>query len=387
MATSSVPTAPQRRAQREGKTQVTRKDLGVGWLIVIMLVSVFAGFIGSLLSRSYPATWPFARNVLITDTNTPEVVFVQGSQDDNITEVIDILQQHQRNTIVSLFPADETTFTPDRELGKGVIISADGWIATLTQRIPEFTVLTVVLPDGKTYQTDDMVHDTYSGVTYVSIDEQQLPVVDFRTTPMELGQPVIAYSGSIESGDRINTAHVENLQFNDDPTFSTLQNNLVFLIDQDLREQYVGAPVFDDHGALTGLYLGDHQVLPVSVISDGIYSLFNEGDIVRHTLSIEYDPLYRGVFHTTSLTGNSEVVADEQIIDIVDTNSIGVRVVTLVESVPGLQIGDTITKVDDIELDDDNDFAAELSAKQIGSAVSLTVQRDEKTVEVELTVE
>lgn len=378
MATSSVPTAPQRRAQRQaqgeekgiGKTQATRKDLGVGWLIVIMLVSVFAGFIGSLLSRSYPATWPFARNVLITDTNTPEVVFVQGSQDDNITEVIDILQQHQRNTIVSLFPANESTFTPDRELGKGVIISADGWIAVLTQAltqaIAEFSTLTVVLPDGTTYQTDDMVHDAYSGVTYASIDEQQLPVVDFRTLPMELGQPVIAYSGSIESGDRINTAHVENVQFNDDAMFSTVQNNLVFLIDQGLREEYISAPVFDDHGALAGLYLGDHQVLPVSVISDGIYSLFNDGEIVRHTRNIEYDPLYRGVDAS---------------------NDVGVRIVTLVEVVPGLQIDDIITAVDGIELDNDHDLAAELSAKPIGSVVTLTVQRDEKIIEVELTVE
>lgn len=366
MKRETVPTAPAERAKREPKISV---KLRVFWIFLgVISISVIVGFSGSILARSYPPHWPFASSILVSDTQTPELIFIDSGPDTVSTEIVSILKERQAKTIVSVFPNATTSYRDETELGKGIIISTDGWIVLLGQIAENQTSLTIVLPDGRVFVTEELISDTYSDIVFAKIDASQLPVVDFRTSEVQLGESLIFYSYSVANADRVSFGQIENVAFASDTTFTTEHPNLVYLTDQASRPEYLGAPVFDMSGALVGIDVLDHRIIPVSEISRNIFTIFSEKDISQRDTVIEYTPMYR--------VADSEAAMAQK----------GVKITSISKALDELEVGDIILSVNGTPLNAQNDLSRLLADLPIKSEIEMKISRDGKqsTVTVEL---
>lgn len=371
MDRKKIPTAPGERAKRaqmlNGKTLKKRRTLGL--LILVMFVSFIVGFSGSLMARSYPANWPLAESLIISDSVTPEIVFVDSDRDSSSTAVMTVLQARQSKTIATIFPVTSAEFSEPEELGKAVIISTDGWLVALAEVVGNRTSVAIVLSDGKLFVTDELISDAYSDVVFIKIDASQLPVIDFRTDPIKLGEPLIFYTLAINSGDRVSFGQIENTGFHSDNIFSTAKPNLLYLTDHASRDEYLGSPVFDRSGAMIGLNMLDHLILPVDEISRHVYDIFSKDEIELHSILIDYKPLYRTVDTDTGFRKR------------------GVEIITLGSLIPGLKIGDIILAVDDVNLDIDSDLSDILANVTLGDNVVFKISRAGIQSEVTVTIE
>ncbi len=364
MKRETVPTAPAERAKREPKAVVR---LQVFWIFLgVICISVIVGFCGAILARSYPPHWPLASSILVSDTQTPELVFIDSGPDTVSTELVAILKERQAKTIVSVFPNSATEYTDETELGKGIIISTDGWIVLLQDIVNNATSLAIALPDGRVFVTDQLIPDTYAGVVFAKIDASQLPVVDFRTSEVQLGEPLIFYSYSVANADRVSFGQIENLAFASDTTFTTEHPNLVYLTDYDSRPEYVGAPAFDMSGTLVGINALDHRIIPVGEISRNIFTIFSKKDITKRETVIEYIPLYR--------VADSEAAIAQK----------GVKITGLSLAVDGLEIGDIILSVNDTTLNSQNDLSTVLADIPPDTELEMKITREGKQSSVKL---
>lgn len=367
MKRETVPTAPAERAKRVPKIAVR---LQVFWVFLgVIIISVIVGFSGSILARSYPPHWPFASTILVSDTQTPELVFIDSGPDTVSTEIVSVLKERQAKTIVSVFSNTANEYTDETELGKGIIISTDGWIVLLGQILDNQTSLTIALPDGRVFITEELILDTYSDVVFAKIDASQLPVVDFRTSEVQLGESLIFYSYSVANADRVSFGQIENLAFASDTTFSTEHPNLVYLTDQASRLEYFGAPVFDMSGALVGIDALDHRIIPVADISRNIFTIFSEKDISQRDTVIEYSPLYR--------VADSEAAIAQK----------GVKITSISKAVKGLEVSDVILSINDTPLNAKNDLSNLLADIPIESEIIMKISRDGKQSTITVTLE
>lgn len=371
MKRETIPTAPAERAKfQDTKTNRPRSH---AWLVIFMIaISVVVGFFGSILARSYPADWLWADKIVISDSVTPELVFVDSGPDTVSSEVINQLRERQGKTIVSIFSGNEINYSDATELGKGIIISNDGWIVLLDKVAVGYNTLTIVLHDGRVFVTDELIQDEYSGIVFAKIDASQLPVIDFRTSNMQLGEPIILYSHSVANADRVSFGQIENLAFSSQTVFTTTHPNLTLLTDHNSRPEYLGSPVFDMTGALVGLNMLDHQILPVHDISRNVFNIFSDKAIPEPRLKLTYTPLYRTV------DSDSELIKK------------GVRVDTIVTSGTDLEInvnvnlnkGDVILSVNEVPLNAQNDLSTLLADLAPTEDIVLEIQRGGKLLNV-----
>lgn len=247
------------------------------WIFCIVVLLAFsAGVVGELVARAY-----------ISDVAIPEIVTTRNKgkarADANPADWAAQLLQQQRDTIV-------TFLSGSTELGKGVVVSADGWIITPAKVTRGASAVTVVLPNGSTLPSSQIIIDEYSQVAYVKVKAQQLPVVTFMSDTAALGQAVVSFSYGSMTGERLTFGHIENTAFNDSPTRSTIEQNLVYLFDQASRPEYHGAPIFNTTGELVGLDALDHRIIPVRSINRALYTVFDRDAVTTPRWQFEYTP-------------------------------------------------------------------------------------------------
>lgn len=369
MSTSNTPTSPAVRPTQEAAS----RRYPVSWFVANLLVALIAGLAGALVVQSYPLDWPAARWIRFSiqpEGDTPGVVFVQRGLQTDSSELVDLLRAHQTKTVVSVFSADETVFSADRALGQGIIVSSDGWIVLLSAVLDGDDVarstVSIALNDGHVLQSETVLNDEVSGLSFARVATTQLPTADFRTSPVQAGEVAISYADSIASGDRFSFSHVENTSFNESGVFSTQRVNTRYLIDQASRPEYLGGPVFDEQGQMIGLNLLDHQVLPISAVSQLLYPIFSQAVIQRHAIDLEYTPL-----------GIPESIAEK---------FSGAKITAVNGSASQLKVGDIVTAVDEVPIDTEHDLADVLNDIEFGRTVEIQIIRNKKELTVQVLV-
>ncbi len=364
-----IPTAPSERAKRT--EQRAARNHNAFWIMVIaIVVSSFIGFISAIVGRNYPPDWPFAEQLLITSVDSPEIVFVDSQDNSDSAKLIEVIQAKQSKTIVSIFASSTVQYKEANELAKGIILSTDGWIAVPAEAIGNVLSVSVVTHDARVFVSDQIEIDPYSGVAFIKIDATQLPVADFKTAPVTLAEPILLYTTSVTSGDRVAKGIIENTAFSSDNEFSASANNLVYLTDNVSREAYYGSPVFDSTGLLVGMNLLDHQILPISVLATKLFDIFSEEQIEHHSWDFSYQPLYRTI--------------DPDI----GVRKRGVKVISISTGTTGLLPGDIILEMNGKSLNaDSDDLATILANTPLGSTIEFALTRNGKRKKIEAILE
>ena len=266
--------------------------------------------------------------------------------------------------------------------GSGVIISADGYIATNNQVIEGASKITVRLTDGKEYEAQLIGTDAQTDVAVIKVegvtlqpvtlgDSDQIGVGD---TAIAIGNPLGELGGTVTNG--IISALDRQIVL-ENQTMTLLQTNAA------INPGNSGGGLFNDKGELIGLVVAKSSgtnveglgfAIPVNVVKDVVESIIDVGYVQG-----------RPVLGISVVNINSAQLAYQY-----GVNQLGIYVAGLTEGTKaeksGLKVGDCLIAVDDTQISSTSDLTQILKSHQVGDQVKVMVSREGKmmTVEVEL---
>lgn len=277
--------------------------------------------------------------------------------------------------------------------GSGVIVSSDGYILTNKHVIDDARNVSVVLEDGTAFDDVDVVAtDPLNDVAYLKLNgASDLPVAELGdSTTIRVGQRVIAignslglYQNTVTSGIISGTGRPVAAQKGDSV------ESLTDLIQTDaaINPGNSGGPLLNASGQVIGLNTAIAQnaegigfAIPINA-TKGILKqvLAGEDNPQRAYLGVRYIPVNVAVAeqYDLSVTRGALINAEN-----------GQRAV--VPNSPaddaGLQSGDVITKVGDVEVGPRGGVASLVAEYAPGDTVPFTIVRGDRTFDVDITL-
>lgn len=181
-------------------------------------------------------------------------------------------------------------------IGSGFIISEDGYIVTNHHVVDGATSVTVRLDDRREYAAEIVGSDVRSDVALLKIEESKLPTVEFAdSNDIEVGDWVLAI-GSPFDLDYSASAGIVSAIGRSLPNGSG-QNYVPFIqTDVAINPGNSGGPLFNMDGQVVGInsqilsrsggFMGLSFAVPVSVATDVIEQLQNQGTVSRGWLGV-----------------------------------------------------------------------------------------------------
>ncbi len=289
------------------------------------------------------------------------------------------------------------TASVEEGAGSGIIISADGYVMTNKHVVPDgTTTVSVVLADGTTYSNVNVVgRDPLNDIAFLKIGGvKNLPAVELGDSDAaQVGQQVVAignalgqFRNSVTSG--IISGKGRPIQASDGGAGSSEQLENLLQTDAAINPGNSGGPLVTLDGKVVGMNTAVSQdgqaigfAIPINDAKSLIASILKQGKLARPYLGVRYvslDPDTATQLHLTQTQGAYIALGTT-------TNP------AIIPGSPaakaGLQVGDVISKVNSVTVDDTHSLASALSQFSPGDTVSLTIIRSGKTQTVKVTLD
>lgn len=290
--------------------------------------------------------------------------------------------------IVSYIQNQQSIFGGEQSQGSGIIISADGYIVTNEHVISGATSIKVVLQDDSEYNATLVGSDERTDLAVLKIDATGLTPAEFgNSDQMQIGEQVIAIGnpGGLELAGTVTVGYVSAVN----RSITTTNGNTVNCIQTDaaINPGNSGGALFDSYGNVVGIVYaksssvsieGIGYAIPVNNIKDLVAQMINDPDSVKDQ------------------TKGSQIMLGITIRDITEEMSkqysmpVGVYI-TEVSSMSaaeraGLQKGDIITEFAGETVTSADDLNAIKAKQTSGDTVSVKIDRNGKTLTLDLVV-
>ncbi len=271
--------------------------------------------------------------------------------------------------------------------GSGVIISDNGYIVTNNHVIKDADKIEVTLNDKRTYTAQLIGTDPSTDLAVLKIDEKNLPFIIFGNSDeikvgewvLAVGNPFNLYStvtaGIISAKGRNIHVIENNPENNNFPIESFIQT------DAAVNPGNSGGALVNINGELIGIntaiasnngaYQGYAFAIPVNVVKKVVSDIIEYGTVQR---------AYLGV----SITDIDANFAKEKKLETL--NGIYVHDVLPGGAADdaGIQPGDIITKINDIQVNKVSEFQEQLSKYRPGDKIKITVLRKNKPMSLDI---
>ncbi len=269
---------------------------------------------------------------------------------------------------------------PTRGEGSGIVIRADGYIATNAHVVQGAEKLTVKLKDGRQFTAKVIGTDELTDIAVIKIDAAGLPVAEWGDSDkVRTGQLVCAigvpyaldYSFTIGcvSGKGRSGLTPEITPFEDYLQTSALinpGNSGGPLIDVDGR-------VIGMNTLVNGLNRGLAFAIPANMLKETAAQLIASGKVAHPALGIRIETLGADSSLREQITGVEK----------------GAVITTIEPDTPAyksdLRPADVITAIDGVPVGSALELRRQVLAKRVGQKVTLTVSRAGKELKMELT--
>ena len=354
---------------------------------------VFLCFVASFLGA-----WAFLASGLV---KTPGATTITESRQKLVQEgevVADVATRVSPSvvSIVTESTADQSFFgtrSVQSSAGTGLIISKDGYILTNRHVIPDSTTtVEVVLSDGTSYKNVSVVgRDPVNDLAFLKIDGAS------KLTPVELGdsgsiavgQKVVAIGNALgQYQNTVTSGIISGLGRPLTATDGSSSENLENLLQTDaaINPGNSGGPLVNLEGKVIGIntaVAADAQgigfAIPINDAKGLIKGVLNTGKVSRAYLGVRYMSITPEVVTQLELkvkngaylngrAGSPAVVAGSP------------------ADKAGLQDGDIIVKVNDVNIDRTHPLASVLGSFAPGDTITITVNRDGKEVQLKATL-
>lgn len=357
----------------------------------------YAGFFDSNNRFNAPSDFVQAANAAI-----PTVVHVKTrTAPKTVTNDL----PRQRNPFSDLFGDDmwdqlfgnegrQRRSVPQLASGSGVIISADGYIATNNHVVAGADEVTVTTSTGKTYTAKVVGADPNYDLAVVKIDEKNLPFMLYGSSnDVEIGQWCLAIGypltldATVTAG--IISAKARSLGLNrgrDGRNVYAVESYIQ--TDAAVNMGNSGGPLINVNGQLiginsaiaspTGYYSGYSYAIPVDIVKKVVNDL------------IKYGSVQRGFIGITFVDANS-LTADQKKSQGIPEQVSGIYISDLVKNgaaeKANLKKGDVIRKINGINITSGAELQQEISLYKPGDKVQVTYERNGKTATVNVTLQ
>lgn len=282
---------------------------------------------------------------------------------------------------------------PEKASGSGVIISDDGYIVTNNHVVAGADKVTVTLSNNKQYIAKVIAVDPSYDLAVVKIDAKNLPFMLYgNSADTKIGQWVLAIGypltleATVTAG--IISAKSQYLGLNHDRSGGhELAVESYLQTDAAVNPGNSGGALINTSGQLiginaaiaspTGYYSGYSYAIPVDIVKKVVNDLIKYGSVQRGFLGAAF-------LDASRLSDDQKQQAH------IPVNVEGVYITDLVKDgaakAAGMQVGDVIKKINNIEVNSGSELQEQLSNFRPGDKVDVTVDRNgsEKTLRVTL---
>lgn len=277
----------------------------------------------------------------------------------------------------------QNSFTPDSE-GSGIIFSADGFIVTNAHVIADSKILTVSLENGDTYPATVIGSDTRTDLAVIKIDAQNLPYAEFgNSDQIEVGDSVLAIGNpnGMELAGSVTKGIVSGLN-----RFGNLSSYGTSYIQTDaaINPGNSGGALVNEYAQVIGI----NSAKLVATEFEGIGFAIPINEVL---------PIITDLMKNGRVTGRAELGITGQMVDEALAEANGTPMGIGIKSIKpesdllaqGVEVGDIITQVEGVEIEDFSTLSAEIASRKPGDTIKLTIYRNDnygngKTFEVEV---
>ncbi len=278
-------------------------------------------------------------------------------------------------------------YVPGDAIAMGVVVTSDGWMATVDGAAdPKSRGLSgiIALVGGRAYTVSRIVHDTFSGVTFLKADADNLPVTAFGTT------------GTISVGDSVfvtdSAGGLRRLEVLANDTLPAMTADDLLRSSEKVQRVLrvtgssagVGSMVLNAKGEIIGLVQGDGRfgsvIVPIESFSDVVGAVLRGQAPQRPYLGLNYVDL--------SLIAGRE--GEEPARGAMVTASTDGRFPAVLKGSPaaaaGIRAGDVIVAIDGEQISGKNPLADALMQYQPGDKPTFSVQRGNASTTIDVVV-
>lgn len=324
------------------------------------------------------------------------------------SELISLLADEVGAGVVSVNVTGQTTrqtFFGDQAVeaqsaGTGFIINADGIVVTNRHVVPKGTTsVSITLSDGTELDNVEVIGRTNENdsldVAFLKITDKKgkelKPVKLGDSSKMKVGDKAIAIGNALGQFQNTVTTGVisgygRSIEAGDQSSSETLQN--LFQTDAAINQGNSGGPLVNINGEVIGVNTavagGSAQnigfAIPINDIQGLIKSVLKSGKLERPYLGVRYVTLTDDYAYQFNLdTKRGAYIAPTQGQPSILPGSPAEKA--------GLKEKDIIIKVNNDLIDEKNSLVSVLGRYPVGEKVKLTVIRDGKEVQVDVTLE
>lgn len=273
--------------------------------------------------------------------------------------------------------------------GSGVILSEDGYIVTNNHVIDRTSTINVTLNNKKTYQAELIGTDPSTDLALLKINANGLPSVSFgNSNELNVGQWVLAVGNPFNLTSTVTAGIISAKARNINILSGNNSNGLppiesFIQTDAAVNPGNSGGALVNANGELigintaiqsnTGSYTGYSFAIPSNIVQKVVNDLKEFGTVQRAFIGV-------------SIQNIDENVAKE--LNLKDLTGVYVNSVTKNGSAAksGIKSGDIIKKVGNKKVTDVPELQEQISQFRPGDKVNITIYRDEKEMEIPVTL-
>jgi serine protease Do len=320
--------------------------------------------------------------VEISKTVTPSVVYIVVKTDPK-------KQDKKDNDQFKFF------FGPDFEMpdqgpemgsGSGVIISKDGYIVTNNHVVKGAGEhgIRVTLTDKREFDAKVIGTDPNTDIAVIKVDANDLPEISLANSDnVQVGQWVLAIGNPLGLNNTVTAGIVSALGRNIGINGGGYAIENFIQTDAAINPGNSGGALVDINGQLiginsaiqtnTGYYQGYGFAIPVNIVKNVIQELIKNGKVSRGYIGVQIQTVDETMAKALGLDKAKGVLVQN-----VTKGGGGEEA--------GLQGGDVILSVDGKEVNASNELQVYINSKHPGDVVKVTLFRDGKTLDKEVTL-
>jgi S1-C subfamily serine protease len=390
-------------------------------LLIVIIATVFgmaSGIAGELTARTYlidsSYDIPFFGEINFSNGNyngssliIRDAKKVVVEQDTKVVETINSASMSLVGIFKKSLPKSEKAdnfnlsdyYQVNQEVGQGIIITSDGWIATsflpaeMEQASQEagragavgeenfLENYAVITKDGKVYAVDKIIRDKLAKFNFLHVETKDFSVRSFiGRGGIARGQSVVAVNWDGASWLSVISA----MESDKDQAIVNSSDGIsgeIFLVDEP-SEKFNGSFLLNLAGEVAGLIDNQGKIMPASQFVAPIKSLLKNKEIKRASLGVNYVDL-SGLVKAPVLNSVQESESNKGAV--IYKNKQGAAIVKGgAADKAGLKEGDIIIAIDNIEINKDNKLNDAVGQHIAGDKVMIAYSRDGDKKEVEV---
>lgn len=313
----------------------------------------------------------------------PAVVRIDAEK--NITGQIDPFQ----NPLFRRFFGDEVPPQDRLEMGtgSGFILSTDGQLVTNAHVIDGADVVKVTLKDGRTYDGQVMGTDPVTDVAVIKIEATDLPTVQIGSSEeLVPGQWAIAIGNPLGLDNTVTAGIISAIDRSSAQVGIPSKRVRFIQTDAAINPGNSGGPLLNDRGQVVGINTAiraDAQglgfAIPIETAFRVANQLFANGEAAHPYIGIQMVDL---------TTERKDQINQAETFDQPIQVDEGVLILQVLDGTPadeaGLQPGDLLLTINDMEIQTASDVQQQVESSTIGQALKVEIRRNDQVLELEL---